>query len=110
MNGPTLINFDILDLDDLRRIILKSPTKTSLLDPMPTVKDFVHILLPSICHIVNRSLQQGYFPETCSSDTNSQKIWFRHCFLSKVIERVLLDLSAAFDTIDIDILLDQLEK
>ena len=44
---------------------MKSPTKSSLLDPWPTylVKECICILLPSITRLINCSLLEGFVPD-----------------------------------------------
>ena len=51
--------------DDVKKIILSSPTKSCLLDPWPTflVKKYLDILIVPITKIVNLSLSTGEFPE-----------------------------------------------
>ena len=43
---------------------MKSPTKSCLLDPRPTllVKEYINILLPSITRLVSCSLSEGVVP------------------------------------------------
>ena len=49
---------------DLYKIIMKCPSKSCSLDPMPTwlVKQHVQILLPLLRNTVNTSLISGFFP------------------------------------------------
>ena len=51
--------------DDVKKIILSSPTKSCLLDPWPTflVKKYLDILIVPITKIVNLLLSTGEFPE-----------------------------------------------
>ena len=51
--------------EEIRKIIMKSPTKSCLLDPWPTflVKECIDILLPSITSLVNCSLSGGFVPD-----------------------------------------------
>ena len=51
--------------DDVKKIILSSPTKSCSLDPWPTflVKQYLDILRVPITKIVNLSLSTGEFPE-----------------------------------------------
>ena len=48
-----------------KKIISKSPTKSCLLDPLPTflIKECIDILLPSITKLVNFSLSDGLVPD-----------------------------------------------
>ena len=47
------------------KLISKSPTKSCLLDPLPTflIKECIDILLPSITKLVNCSLWEGLVPD-----------------------------------------------
>jgi len=47
-SGPQLNNFHDLNIDDVRKIILGSPIKTSNLDPLPTsvLREMIDVLLP----------------------------------------------------------------
>ena len=51
--------------DEIAKIISKSPTKSCLLDPLPTflIKECIDILLPSITKLVNYSLSEGLVPD-----------------------------------------------
>ena len=51
--------------EELLSVIKKCPNKSCALDPMPTwlVKQHVDTLLPTLCRIVNTSLQSGVFPD-----------------------------------------------
>ena len=57
-------DFKMIGSDEVRKLILSSPTKSCMLDPWPIylVKEYVDILLPSITKHVNLSLIQGVFP------------------------------------------------
>lgn len=50
--------------NELLEVIKKYPNKSCALDPMPTwlVKQHIDVLLPTLCRIVNTSLQSGVFP------------------------------------------------
>jgi hypothetical protein len=59
-----LSNFHTVNEDDLCEVIMKCPSKSCPLDPMPTwlVKQHLPILLPILTSIVNTSLSCGVFP------------------------------------------------
>ena len=61
---PKLTVFTQVTQDEINKIISKSPTKTCLLDPLPTflIKECIDILLPSITKLVNCSLHEGLVP------------------------------------------------
>ena len=52
--------------DDVRRVIMASPSQSSSLDPIPTflLKEVLDTLPPFIIAMVNASLQQGRLPMT----------------------------------------------
>ena len=52
--------------EEVRKLILTSPTKTCALDPIPTslLKSCVDVLLTPITNIVNLSLKSSVFPDT----------------------------------------------
>ena len=67
---------------DVRRIIMSSPAKSCLLDPVPTfiVRETVNVLLAFITSMVNASLSQGSLPV-------SQK----HAIVTPLLKRPGLD-------------------
>ena len=92
--------------DEVKRYILSAPSKSSILDALPTdlLKSCIEEVLPSITRIVNRSLEQGYIPRSlkqaivtpipkkpnCSEFSNFRPI-SNLPFLSKLIERIVVD-------------------
>ena len=92
--------------DEVRKCISESPTKSCLLDPIPTflLRDCLDILLPSITKLVNYSLIEGSFPNAvkkavvnplikkASLPRNDLKNYCPVsglCFFSKLVERVV---------------------
>ena len=63
-NHQHLINFKHVSTDEIRKIIIRSKTKSSLLDPIPTsiLKDCLDVIITPITDIINSSLQEGSFP------------------------------------------------
>ena len=59
-----LHSFQDASQDEIKRIIMKAPTKHCSLDPMPThlLKDCIDSLLPSITRVINQSLRSGVVP------------------------------------------------
>ena len=57
--------FNQVTQDEIGKIISKSPTKSCLLDPLPTflIKECIDILLPLITKLVNCSLREGLVPD-----------------------------------------------
>ena len=132
--GTGLCTFAPVSEDLIRKLINDAPPKCSALDPIPTVllKTCYENLVPVITKIVNYSLLSGSVPQCFkqalvrpllkkpSLDQNMLKnyrpvsnLHITNCLLESTDQgRVsilsLLDLSAAFDTIDHNILLDRL--
>ena len=52
--------------EDVRRVLMSSPTKSCSLDPIPTflLKQSVDVLLPFVTAMCNASLQEGNLPST----------------------------------------------
>ena len=62
---PKLTVFTYVTQDKIANIISKSPTKSCLLDPLPTflVQECIDILLAPINKLVNFSLSEGLAPD-----------------------------------------------
>ena len=105
-NTPRLTYFPPISADDLKKIILKAPTKSCQLDPIPTkiVKECVEPLLPTFVKIINTSLESGTVPSLFkkaivtplikkpSLDRNVLKNYrpvSNLPFLSKILEKVV---------------------
>jgi len=60
-----LLDFDLATPEEIKKIILKSPTKSCTLDPFPTflLKDCLDEVAPLITAIVNASITSGRVPE-----------------------------------------------
>ena len=58
--------FRRVDMDSLRKLVLRAPTKSCLLDPAPTIilKVCLDDLLPILSTTINLSLESGFFPDT----------------------------------------------
>ena len=89
------------------KIIKNSPTKSCLLDPVPTflLKDCVDILLPSITKLINLSLVDGVLPQQFkkavvtshikkaslpNEDLKNYRPVSGLCFMSKLVEQVVV--------------------
>ena len=55
--------FHRVDMDYLRKLVFRTPTKSCLLDPVPAkiVKDCLDELLPILTTMINLSLESGFF-------------------------------------------------
>ena len=60
---PSFDSFKEVSDEEIQKAIMKSPTKSCLLDPWSTVlvKECLDILVPSITKLVNCSLSEGLF-------------------------------------------------
>ena len=57
--------FHRVDMDYIRKLVLRAPTKSCVLDPVPTniMKDCLDELLPLLLTMINLSLESGFFPD-----------------------------------------------
>ena len=74
--------FRYCPIEEVRAVIMKYPTKSCSLDPIPTfmIKDSLDALLPYITAMCNKSLQEGFLPQ-------SQ----RHALVTPILKRFNLD-------------------
>jgi len=94
--------------DEVRRFIMKAPSKHCSLDPVPSsiVKQCSDILAPAIAAIANQSFKCGEFPDSCKHaivkpllkksnldpfEPKSYRPISNLTFLSKLIERLVMD-------------------
>jgi len=65
-SGNALFNFKSVSENEIKNIILQSPSKTCSLDPLPTplVREHIDCFVPIFTTIVNDSLKSGTFPCT----------------------------------------------
>ena len=61
---PSLSTWRPVDEQEVRNVVMKSPTKSCSLDPWPTwmVKQHSQLLIPFMTDIINASLRSGEFP------------------------------------------------
>ena len=71
-------------MDSLRKLVLRAPTKSCLLDPVPTniLKDCFDELVPILSTTINLSLESEFFPE----------IW-KESVVTPLLKKHLLDLA-----------------
>ena len=101
-----LQNLTYVTDDEVRRLVLSSPCKSSDLDPVSTslVKDCIDILVTPIASIVNRSLSEGCFlshfksalvspllkkPTLNKDNLKNYRPVSNLSFLSKILEKVV---------------------
>ena len=75
--------FRRVDMDYLRKLVLRVPSKSCLLDSVPTniTKDCLNELLPILSTMINLSLQCGLFPD----------IW-KYSVVTPLLKKQVLDL------------------
>ena len=103
---PTLDTFSPASEDEVRKIIMSSPSKHCDMDPIPTwiLKDHIDLLLSTITRIVNLSLKTRTFPSQFKSavvkpllkkstlDSENLKNYrpvSNLTFVSKIIEKIV---------------------
>ena len=91
---------------DIKKLIMKSKSTSSDLDPFPTslLKDCLDVLIEPITSIIDKSLQEGVFPDQCKKayirpllkktilDKNTLKNYrpvSNLSFISKILEKVV---------------------
>ena len=104
---PNLPRFNEVLENEVQKIIKNSPTKSCLLDIVPTffLKDCVEILLPSITKVINLSLPEGVFPQKFkkavvtllikkaslpNEDLQNYQLVSGLCFMSNLVEQVVV--------------------
>ena len=62
--GPVFKDFKEVTVKDIRDVIMSSPSKSCVLDPLPTnlLKENVDVLAPFVARIVNLSISSGIVP------------------------------------------------
>lgn len=92
--------------DEVRRLIMQSPTKSCALDPIPTflLKELVDVLLPYVTAMINASLTEGRLPlsqkhaivtpllKKTGADADERKNYrpiSNLTFMSKLVERTV---------------------
>ena len=106
-NVPLLKKFTPISARQLEKTITSMPSKTCALDIMPTarLKEVLGTILPSLTHIVNRSLDQGTFytnwkqallkllvkKRSLGTTMTNYRPVSNLQFISKIVEKVTLD-------------------
>ena len=102
-----LSSFSLCTEDDVRTIVLNSPTKTCLLDNLPThiFKKYLFLFIPFLTSFINLCFEAGQFPSKCKhalivpllkkphldkNEINNYRPVSNLSFLSKVVERVVV--------------------
>ena len=106
--NSTLQSFHPVTEDNIQKLISSSPSKSCVLDPIPTylLKECLDTLLPTITHLINLSLQSCTVPDCfktaavtpllkkASLDPNCLQNYrpvSNLPFLSKILEKVVLE-------------------
>ena len=100
-------------MEEVRRVLLRSPPKTSMMDPLPTdvLSESIDIVLPFITTMCNASLQEGFLPASQKAaittpilkkagldadEAASYRPISNLTFISKVVERIAADQIKSF--------------
>ena len=75
--GVPFSAFEALPLESVRKLNANAPTKSCVINPLPTsvVKECLDELSPAISSSVNLSLEQGHFVERGAGQVQAQEIW-----------------------------------
>ena len=109
LSNPATSNievFRVYTIDEVRQVIMSSPTKSCELDPIPTflLKELLNTLLPIVTAMCNASLKEGLLPPSerhalvrpllkksnlDPSELKNYRPVSNISFMSKVIERIV---------------------
>ena len=100
------MQFQPVSEETVRKCIMDSPSKSCMLDPIPThlLKLCISEIVPIVTHIINESLRLGKVPtafkqaivtplqknKSCGTDFSNYRPVSNLPFLSKVLERIVL--------------------
>jgi hypothetical protein len=107
------LSFHACSADDVRRIIMKSPTKSCDLDPIPTfiLKELLCTLLPFLTAMCNASILEGQLPQAQKhaivtpllkkssldpSDLKNYRPVSNLTFVSKIVEKLISEQLIAY--------------
>ena len=102
---PLLITWREVSVDEVRRIVMAAPVKSSSLDPVPTflLRESIDVILPFLTTMVNASLRDGCLPASLKmavvtpllkkaslepQDLKNYRPVSNLSFVSKLVERV----------------------
>ncbi|KAJ8035470.1 hypothetical protein HOLleu_22713 [Holothuria leucospilota] len=85
----TLCTFQAASEEEIKKIVMKSASKSCELDSVPTtlIKQCIDTFVPYITDIVNASFSSGHFPtksKDCLRSSPFEKGWFRQEYLEKL--------------------------